>query len=180
MATTFKGAVSTFRIVGLATANHNLFTIFNKTGSTKFIKLKRLTIQTEATAVLATVAPIVHATRITALPTGGTVITKVPFDSTLTADANIEMMQATASDGGAATTITATAGTRLWASFKSRIHTAVGQILFPDEPLIPFFCDVDPIILRASQGILVQAVQASLTTDHYIVNCAFEETDSLP
>ncbi len=180
MATTFKGAVSTFRIVGLASANHNLFTIFNKTGSTKFIKLKRLTFQTDATGVLITVAPIVHATRITAIPTGGTTMTKVAFDSTLTADTNIEMMQATASDGGAATTITATAGTRLWADFKMRMHTMVGQILFPDEALIPGFCDVDPIILRASQGILVQVVQAALVTDHYLVSCAWEETDSIP
>ncbi len=180
MAVTFKGAISTFRTVGLASANHNLFSIFNKTGSTKFIKLKRLTFQNDHTAVLITVSPIVHATRITAVPTGGTVVTKVAFDSTLTADTNVEMMQATASDGGAATTITATAGTRMWAGFKGRMHTAVGQILFPDETLIPFFCDVDPIILRAGQGILVTAVQAALITDHYVVNCAWEETDSVP
>jgi len=180
MASTFKGAVSTFRIVGLASANHNLFTIFNKTGSTKFVKLKRLTYQTDHTAVLITVAPIIHASRITAIPTGGTVMTKVAFDTTLTADTNIEMMQATASDGGAASTITATAGTRMWADFKGRIHTAVGQILFLDENLIPGFCDTDPIILRAAQGILVQVVQAALTTDHYVVSCAWEETDSIP
>ncbi len=180
MATTYKGAVSTFRIVGLASANHNLFTIFNKTGSTKFIKLKRLTYQTDHTALLASVSPILHASRITALPTGGTVLTKVAFDSTLTPDTDIEMMGATASDGGAATAITATAGTRMWADFKGRMHTAVGQILFPDENLIPGFCDVDPIILRASQGILVQVAQAALATDHYIVSCAFEETDSIP
>jgi len=180
MATTYKGAISTFRIVGLASVNHNLFSIFNKTGSTKFIKLKRLTLQTDYTAVLITVSPIVHATRITAVPTGGTVVAKVPFDSTLTADANIEMMQATAADGGAATAITATAGTRLWSGFKGRMHTAVGQILMPDETLIPFFCDVDPIILRAGQGILVTTVQAALVTDHYVVNCSWEETDSIP
>ncbi len=180
MATTFKGAVSTFRIVGLATANHNLFTIFNKTGSTKFIKLKRLTYQTDHTALNTAVAGVVHATRITAVPTGGTVVTKVPFDTTLTADTNIEMMMATASDGGAATAITATAGTRMWSGFKSRAPTVAGQFLFPDETLIPFFCDVDPIILRASQGILVSVVQAALTTDHYLVSCAWEETDSIP
>lgn len=180
MATTYKGAVSTFRIVGLASANHNLFTIFNKTGSSKFVKLKRLTVQSDHTAVLVTVAPVIQASRITTLPSGGTVMTKVPFDTSLTADTNVELMQATASDGGAATTITSTAGTRLWADFKGRMHTAVGQILFPDESLIPGFCDEDPIILRALEGINVQVVQAALTTDHYIVSCAWEETDSIP
>jgi hypothetical protein len=180
VATTYKGAVSTFRTAGLASANHNIFTIFNKTGSAKFVKLKRLTVQTEATAVLITVAPIIVASRITTLPTGGTVLTKVPYDTTLTADANVELMGATASDGGAASTITSTAGTRLWAAFKSRLHTAVGQVLMFEQNLIPDFCDVDPIILRATQGINVQVVQAALTTDHYIVTCAWEETDSIP
>lgn len=180
MATTYKGAVSTFRITGLASANHNLFTIFNKTGSTSFIKLKRMSIQNEATAAVTAVSPIIQVARITAIPTGGTVVTKVPFDSTLTADANIEMMQATASDGGAASTITATAGTRMWSQFKMRMHTAVGQVLFPDEAAIPALCETDPIILRATQGILVQVVQAAVATDYYIVNCAWEETDSIP
>lgn len=180
MATTYKGSLTTPRIVGLASANHNLFTIFNKSGSTKFVKLKRLTFQAEHTAAVTTVAPVVHASRITALPTGGTVLTKVPFDTALTADANIELMAATASDGGAATAIAATAGARLWGDFKSRAHTAVGQFLYPDEALIPGFCDVDPIILRALQGILVQVVQAAVITDHYLVSCAWEETDSIP
>ncbi len=180
MATTYKGTVATFRTAGLASANHNVFTIFNKTGSTSFVKVKRLTIQNDETAVLITVSPIVQVSRITALPAGGTVLTKVAFDTTLTADTNIEAMAATASDGGAATTITSTAGTRMWCDFKMRAHTLVGQFLFPDENLIPGFCETDPIILRALQGLQVQVVQAALTTSNYIINCAFEETNSVP
>ena len=180
MATTYKGTVSIFRTTGLASANHNLFTIFNKTGSTKFAKVKRLTIQVEDTGVLLTVAPLVQVSRITTLPSGGTVLTKVPFDTTLTADTNIEFMGATASDGGAATTIAGTAGTRAWAQFKMRAATAVGQYLYPDERIIPTICETDPIILRALEGLQVQMVQASVTTATYLLNCTWEETDTVP
>lgn len=171
----YAGMWSSFRTVGLASANHNLFTIFNKTGSTKLLAVRRLTIQIEDTGVLLTVAPTVQASRITTLPTGGTVLTAVPFDTALTHDTNCEAMGATASDGGAATTITSTAGTRAWGQFKMRAATAVSQFLYPDEPLIPTLCDDDPIILRALEGINVQMVQASVTTALYIVNCMFEE-----
>ncbi len=50
MASTYKGTVSTFRTTGLASANHNIFTIFNKAGSTSFVKVKRLTLQNDETA----------------------------------------------------------------------------------------------------------------------------------
>ncbi len=173
--TSYRGMVTTFRTIGLASANHNLFTIWNKTGSTKLIAVRRLSFLTDATGALATVAPVVQVSRITALPTGGTVLTPVAFDTALTHDTNCEAMGATASDGGAATTITSTAGTRAWADLKMRLHTAVGQVLFPDEYLIPQFCDREPIILRAAEGLQVQMVQAALTTDHYVVSCAFDE-----
>ena len=171
----YRGMVSTFRTVGLASANHNILTAFNKTGSTKLLLIRRLVIQTDETAALATVSPLVQTSRITALPSGGTVLTKVPFDTALTADTNCEFMGATASDGGAATTITSTAGTRAWADFKMRLHTAVGQVLMPDESLVPKLCDDTPIVLRALEGLNVQVVQAALTTSHYLVNCMFEE-----
>ena len=173
--TTYKGMVSSFRTAGLASANHNLLTLFNKTGSTKLVKIRKLVVQVEDTGVLLTVAPVVMASRITTLPTGGTVLTKVPFDTALTADGNFEIMGATASDGGAASTITSTAGTRMWADFKMRAGTAVGQFLYPDVPLIPSLCESDPIILRALEGINVQMVQAAVTTASYLVNCVFEE-----
>jgi len=173
--TSYRGMVTSFRTIGLASANHNLFTIFNKTGSTKLLAIRRLTIVTDATAVLTSVAPVVQVSRITTLPTGGTVLTPVDFDTSLTHDTNCEAMGATASDGGAATTITSTAGTRAWAQLKMRMHTAVGQILMPAESLIPLYCDRQPIILRALEGLNVQVVQAALTTDHYVVCCAFDE-----
>lgn len=171
----YRGMVSSFRTVGLASANHNIFTIFNKTGSSKILAIRRLILQTDDTGPLTTVSPLVQSSRITTLPSGGTVLTPVPFDTALTHDANCESMGATASDGGAATTITSTAGTRAWAQFKMRAATQVGQLLFPDENLIPSVCENSPILLRALEGLNVQVVQASVITAHYVVNCMFDE-----
>lgn len=173
----YRGMVAAFRTLGLASANHNIFTLFNKTGSTKLVAVRRMTLQTDDTVASLALAPVVKTFRITAIPTGGTVLTGVSFDTSLTHDTNVEAMGATASDGGAATTITATANptSAAWTGFKSRQATAVGQILYPDEPLIPIICENNPIILRASEGLLIRVVDAALTTSHYLVNCAFDE-----
>jgi hypothetical protein len=57
-------------------------------------------------------------------------MTKVGQDTALTSNANVVIRSGTASDGGAATAITATAGTgRLWHQFQMRMATQVGQML---------------------------------------------------
>jgi hypothetical protein len=173
--TSYRGMVASFRTIGLASANHNILTIFNKTGSTKLLAVRRLTVQFEDTAASLLLAPTVKTSRITTLPTGGTVLTPLPFDTALTHDADCEFLGATASDGGAATAIVSPAGTYGWTDFKTRQATAAGQILFPDENLIPGLCETSPIILRALEGLNVQITAASLTTSHYLMNCAFEE-----
>lgn len=175
MAILYKGLLSTFRTLGVASANHNVFTLWNKTGSTRIAMVERLVIQVDDSGVLTSVSPPIIAARISALPTGGTVLTPVARDSNLTHDTNIEAMGATASDGGTGTTITATAGTRAWTQFKMRAATAVGQYLFPDESMLPKICETDPFVLRAGEGVVVQVVAASVTTAHYIVNCAYRE-----
>jgi hypothetical protein len=174
--TSYRGMVASFRTLGLASANHNIFTIFNKTGSTKLMAIRRLTAQFEDTAASLLLAPVAKAARITALPTGGTLPTPVTTDSALTKDSNCEFRGATAGDGGAATAITATSiGPYFWTDFKTRQATAAGQILFPDESLIPDLCEDTPIILRPLEGLLVRVVDAALATSHYLVNCAYEE-----
>jgi hypothetical protein len=171
----YRGLVAAFRTLGLASANHNIFTIFNKTGSTKLLAVRRLTVQFDDTAASTAVSPVAKTSRITTLPTGGTVLTPVPFDSALTHDADCEFKGATASDAGAATTIVSAAGTDFWTDFKTRQATAVGQLLFPDESLIPDLCENTPIILRPLEGLNVRVKDASLATSHYLINCAFEE-----
>lgn len=174
MATTFKGIAGSFRITGVASTNHKLLTIWNKTGSTTLVKVKKITLIVEDTGVLLTVAPLAELTRITALPTGGTVLSKVAIDSSLTADTNVEIMGASSADG-TASTITATPGTRAWGAFKTRAGTAVGEYLYPEFDLLPKLCETDPIILTAVQGLCVDMVQASVTTAHYLLNILWEE-----
>lgn len=176
----YKGMVSTFRIVGRAATTQNLFTIFNAAGSTVLVAVRRLSIQMDATAALAAVAKTIKTSRITAAPTNGTALTKVPFDSTLTSSASVDLRNDASADGtNSATTLTATAGNVGWSQFVMRMHTVVGQVLMDDEACIPSLCAEDPIYLRAGEGLLVQIVAAATTsnpaTDHHIVNCMWEE-----
>lgn len=171
----YRGMVTTFRTAGVASANWNFFTAFNKTASTKILAIRQVVYQVDDTGALLTVAPLAQSSRITSLPTGGTVLTPVPFDTALSHDTNCEFMGATASDGGVATAITSTAGTRAWANFKMRAATQVGQLLYPDELLLPELCGDTPILLRASEGLNFQMVQATVTTSHFVACCLFDE-----
>jgi len=179
MASLSKGLVATFRTLGSATTPQNIFTIENVVGSTILVGIRRLTIQMDTTVALAAVASQFKTSRPTALPTGGTVLTKLTFDTTLTSSASVIVRGATAADAGAATAITATAGAVGWHQFAQRLHTAAGQVILEDESLIPGLCETDPIVLRAGQALLVQIVQATAAnnaaTNHHVVNCAWEE-----
>jgi hypothetical protein len=176
----FKGTASSFRTLGNAATPQNLFSIENAAGSAVLLAVRRLTIQMDATVASIAVASQFKTGRPTGLPTGGTVLGKAPlFDTALTSSASVVVRGATASDGGAATAITATGGVTGWHQFAMRMHTLVGQILMDDEPLIPALCDDEPVILRAGEALLVQIVQAAAAnnaaTNHHVVNCMFEE-----
>lgn len=175
----YKGTVSSWRTLGNAATPQNIFTLSNTTGSTVLLAVRRLTVQMDATAVLITVAPQFKLSRATGAPTGGTALSKVAFDSALSSSANVSALGATASDGGAASAITATAGNTLWQQYNFRLHTAVGQVLTPDSGLVPNLCENDPMILRANEHLLVQVVASAAAsnaaTNHYIVQAMFEE-----
>lgn len=175
----YKGMVSSFRTLGAAATSQNVFTASNTTGSSVILAIRRLTVQMDATAVLTAVTPQFKVSRASAAPSGGTALTKVPFDSSLSSSGNVSFLGATASDGGAATAITATAGSTGWQQMAFRLHTAVGQVLINDEPLVPVLCADDPVYLRANEHLLVQLIATATTsnpaTNHYIVQCMFEE-----
>jgi hypothetical protein len=171
-------STTTFRILGSAATPHNLLTIENL-DATKVVKIRRITVQLDATAVLTTVMPQIKTSRTTAVPSGGTVLNKVPFDTTVTSDADVIVRGANASDGGAATAITATAGDSLWQQFNMRLHTAVGQVLGVDGSVMPnLVTDVD-FILRQNQALLVQVVASAgasnPATNFWLVNICWEE-----
>ncbi len=172
-------SASSFRTLGAAALLHNIFSIENQVGSSVLVAVRRMAVQLDATALLAAVAPSVKVSRITALPTGGTVLGEVPADSANTSNASVVVRGATASDGGAATAIAATAGTAFWSQLTMRMHSLVGQVLMEDESVIPGLSENDPIILRAGEALLVQIVAAATTsnpaTNNWVINTVFEE-----
>jgi len=176
----FQGMVATFRTPGRAATAQNLFSIFNASGSTTLVAVRRLVVQMDATAVLTAVAALFKCARSTTLPTNGTTLTKVAVDTNLSSSASVTCLGDASADGtGSGTTLTSTPGTAFWAQYLMRLHTAVGQVIAADENIIPLICDSNPIILRASQGLLVHIVAAATTsnpaTNHYVTNCFWEE-----
>jgi hypothetical protein len=171
-------SVATFREVGAAATPQNLFSIENIDGA-NLVKIRRLIVMADETVALATVTPIYRISRATGVPTGGTTLNKAQFDTGNASNANTICRGSTASDGGANSGPTATAGDALWEQFVMRVHTAVGQILMPDSELLPYIVDTQDLILRVNQALLVQVVApagaSNPATNHYIVACAWQE-----
>ena len=172
-------SVATFRTLGNAASPQNLFTIENPSGSGKTVKVRRLSGSMDATAVLTAVSCQFKTFRTSALPSGGTTLTIPEFVVAGTNPVAV-CRGATASDGGAATAITATAsGGALWHQMAMRFHTAVGQMLPDDLLLLPALCVDTPVELAAGEALVVQVLNATAAnnaaTNHYVVNCAFRE-----
>jgi hypothetical protein len=171
-------SAASFRTLGAAATPQNLFTIEN-IDATKLVTIRSIVVQMDATAVLVSVMPQVKLSRATGVPTGGTTLNKGQFDTTAASNANTIIRGGTASDGGVATAITATAGTTLWQQYCMRMHTVVGQVLAIDNPVAPITVDTQNLILRQNQALLVQIVASAgasnPATNHWFVNIVWEE-----
>jgi hypothetical protein len=123
--------------------------------------------------------PLIRATIATGVPTGGTTLNKAQFDTTNASNANTICRGSTASDGGANSGPTATAATTIWQQYGMRLHTAVGQVLAPDNHVLPILTDTQNFILRQNEALLIHIVAAAGTsnpaTNHYVVNVVWEE-----
>lgn len=176
----YKGFLSTFRTPGRAAVTQNLFSIYN-TSASVLVAVRRTTIQIDSAAVLnVSWANLFTTYRVTVAPTNGTTLGKNPFDSALTSDAGVVHRGDASADGTvSASALTATLTTPAWRQFASRIHTAVGQMLVPDDGLVPNLAEDDPIILRQNQGLVValnaNATAANGATVMYLVNHMWEE-----
>lgn len=166
-------AATSFRTAGLATTAHNVFTIENPGSSSVKVAVKKLVWITDMTALLATVSPAIRLSRTTALPSGGTALAISKLD-TANPSAQSVIRGATASDGGAATAITATPLGAMWTVLLDRLHTAAGFVLHTEKDLI-YTTELNPLVINAGEAVVVQVVQASLVTFHYQVNIVFEE-----
>ncbi len=178
---TFKGVAATFRTLGSAAVPQNIFTLENLTGSGRLVYLRGLYFACDVTAALLTVACQIDASRTTAIPTGGTALSKTPIDTALSSNANIIIRGATASDGGAATAIAVTAAAGyIGRDFIPRQATAVGLITqqYYTDLLPRYLLESDSLVIRENQAIVVQitgTAASNAATNHYIVACVWDE-----
>lgn len=170
-------SAASFRTLGSAATPHNLLTIEN-TDAVVQVTIRDITIQLDATAVLVAVMPQVKVSRATAVPTGGTTLTKGEFNTGAVSDAQVVVRGATASDGGVATAITSTAGTTLWQEYQMRMHTVVGQVLSPPSRMPTLL--TKNLVLLQNQAILITVISAVGTsnpaTNHWSVCVTWDET----
>jgi len=170
-------SAASFRTLGAAATAQNLFVIMN-THASKIVEVRRLVMQMDATVVLTAVMPIIKTCRIASF-TGGTALSRIDWGA-IASDAAVQVVGANAADGGAATAITATPGATLWQQYGMRMHTLVGQVLGVDNNVVSAISETYPIRLAQNQGLLVHIVAAATAsnpaTNHYFVECAWEET----
>jgi hypothetical protein len=171
-------SAATFRTLGTAAVAQNLFVIYNTT-SAQTVLVRRLVMQMDATAALTAVMPIIKTCRIASY-SGGAAMTKIDWNATASSSA-VQVVGAThTADGGTAATIVATAGPTLWQQYGMRLHTLVGQVQGIDNNVVTGIAETYPIRLGIGQGLLVHIVAAAAAsnpaTNHYFVQCAWEET----
>lgn len=175
-------STATFRTIGAAAVAQNLFSIWNN-GASRVVRIRRLVMQMDATAVLTAVMPLIKTSRVIAAPGAGIALTKVAFDTGAAAShADIVVKGECSSDGGTRTALTGTPGDVLWQQYGMRLHTAVGQVLGLDNNVLTMITDSYPVVLRSGEGLIVHVVAAATAsnpnTNHYFVQCVWDEDAS--
>lgn len=174
----YRGKAATFRIPGLAgTAGQKLLSIWNGSAS-KIVHVNQLSLDLYQTIIKAvTVAPpIIRVHRVTAAPTGGAALAKVPKDTALSSDAGVALLQGASADGTQVTlAATIAAGTLLSQEYAPRMITAAGY-----EPLDrAFFLDDADLVLRPNEGIVLNLDYAAATqnpiTDMWVAGIGWYE-----
>lgn len=174
--------VSSHRIPVRASASQPVFTLWN--GGLNLVSVRRLSMEVDSIVASTALAPYVRLYRITAAPTGGTVLAKGLQDTAETSSAAIVATCDASADGtNSATALAATANptTHLWQQTVPRWHTLVGYGSLPVLNLLPDDANLnqeDPIILRPTQGLLVRVeAAAAMTAAAYslYLKCAFGE-----
>jgi hypothetical protein len=172
-------ACSSFRTLGAASSPQNLFALLNPLASTKNLVLRQLTVASDSTVALATVSQQAVLSKPAVLPTGGTTLAAVKYRTSYAAAVGVPL-GGTASDGGGATAITATAGSNIWQQFLDRPQTAAGWFPHPTYSMLPDVgADLRQLILAPGESVLVQLVTSVPATTHLLVNCAWTEYLSL-
>ncbi len=178
---TFRGRANTFRTPGRAgTSGQYIFALHNATGSTKVVTINQITVDLVGTAAKAVTVlpPVIRVYRFTALPTGGTALSKMAKDTALTSNASITALGDASADGtssGSALNAIIGSGDVLAQEFAPRLITAAG---FESADRMHML-ENRGIVLRALQGIVVRldytAVGQNPITDMWIVGCDWYE-----
>jgi hypothetical protein len=178
----YTGRASTFITPGRAAVGQKLLSLHNATGSSVIVCVNRITVDVLVTAAKAVtiISPMIRIHRFTVVHTNGTVLTKVPMDTSQSSSSSVEVRGDASADGtGSGTTLTVTipAGSCLHQKCGPRVFTAVGY-----EPIdtAPFFEGEPDITLRALEGICVFLDQAVVTTgnpatDRWVATIDWEE-----
>lgn len=176
-----EASVATFRTPGNAQVAQHLFTLENGVAAGGIdLEVLKLEIFVDSTVALAAVSPVLRLSRPDVIPTGGTTLTKKLRDTLKTSNSLVVARGATGSDGGALSApVCNPEAAAICASFMSRIHTAVGQIIPDPIDLLPW----DSLVLHPGQSLLLRIDSAVGTsnpaTNHYLVYCAWREYTSL-
>ena len=179
----YRGRVATKRTPGRAgTVGAKLFALHNAAGSAVLVDVEKITVDFTATVIKAVTVlpPMIRLLRVTALPTNGTALTKVPEDSALISSASVTVFGDASADGtlsASALTVGPPPGSVVTQEYGPRMITAVGFELMDRAE---FLQDSDErITLRALEGIVVFADYVLATqnaaTDMWLVSCRWME-----
>jgi hypothetical protein len=186
----FKGSFSTFDTPGRAgTTGQKLAAIHNATGSTVLVDVYGIKVDL-VQAAAAGQAPTVLGTKIrlwkfTAVPTNGTVMTKVPVDSTLSSKSTVTVWGDASADttgSASALTITLPAGTFGLTEFAPRmlvVGTSASTIYEPFDGTMYLADPSQAITLRPLEGLAVfldyTVATGNPITNHWVASMQYTE-----
>ncbi len=163
----YRGRASTFITPGRAAAGQKILAIHNAAASPVLVDVRQVRVDMLSTVVKAVtvVPPTIRLHRFTVLPTNGTALGKVPFDTAVASNAAVTAWgDASADNVTSVTTLTVTvpANSCLAQIAGPRILTAVGQEAIDTAAF--FEAGTPPILLRALEGLVVFLDAAVVTT----------------
>ena len=174
--TTGLYTVSSPRTIGLASAPQNLFVLQNPS-STYWITIRSLTITTNTAGTNTTLPTLIRASRGTSISGGTSWTANIAKLQTSYPSPQATCLVDTASDDGALTALTATAGTTIYTQCMDKAYTQVGWFTHPPYSLIPDVgADLRQIIIAPGENLLIQATTTAMPANQSVfINCAFTE-----
>ena len=174
----YQGRATSFITPGRAATAHNLSAIHNATGATVYVDVTFVAIDCYQTVIKAITVPppLVRISRFTAVPTGGTALTKAALDTGMASASSVTVWgDASADRTSSGTALTITPGAGLTQEFAPRFVTAAGYEIADRQE----FLTTGEVTLRPLEGLVVHLVSPAGTsepvTDMFCVSWRWEE-----